>query len=534
MKKVVELYQGILPAIGLTVGNNDQIFMGGGELGECSPITIDNKHLYLPTEAFLKNSDLREQVAFHPLAEDTLKKRSPVLTAIQNGFNLRLYTSGVFLIEALLNACIKQKAGEAISNPRLLKYISGNEDCDEKVRTFFLNISKVIQQDQSKKLFNVYLRHGNEANDGTSRQCVIASPLVHELERIASIGSSKAGGLKVWGVESPRKKDVELLANLIKTIFPGIENRSYSTGSNDKIAPYCDALFNALKPINEDIIDAAKALAKIEPVSSMIEYLCIDLTPVDNILAMKEDYDILRNMIVKTAYNDGDGWNTQIRNPGSTDRPKTEIPTQSTSPRREESVERVEDPVAITKAVIANAVKPIPGTRQPLVTGVSEEDYRTVQKPRRPSDRNSDYRGYDYPARGEERRRSSSRPHIDDFRESRDASDALDELMRVKRDLEYDRDYAGLRDVEDDIRELRRIRDRLEDDERGSRRGYDSRDRDRDRDRDRGRDRDRDRGRDKDRDRGRDSDRRPRPRAVEQDDRRRSRDRDREDRFGRR
>jgi hypothetical protein len=68
--------------------------MGGGELGECSPITIDNKHLYLPTEAFLKNSDLREQVAFHPLAEDTLKKRSPVLTAIQNGFNLRLYTSG--------------------------------------------------------------------------------------------------------------------------------------------------------------------------------------------------------------------------------------------------------------------------------------------------------------------------------------------------------------------------------------------------------------------------------------------------------
>ena len=524
MKKVVELYQGILPAIGLTVGNNDQIFMGGGELGECSPITIDNKHLYLPTEAFLKNSDLREQVAFHPLAEDTLKKRSPVLTAIQNGFNLRLYTSGVFLIEALLNACIKQKAGEAISNPRLLKYISGNEDCDEKVRTFFLNISKVIQQDSSKKLFNVYLRHGNEANDGTSRQCVIASPLVHELERIASIGSSKAGGLKVWGVESPRKKDVELLANLIKTIFPGIENRSYSTGSNDKIAPYCDALFNALKPINEDIIDAAKALAKIEPVSSMIEYLCIDLTPVDNILAMKEDYDILRNMIVKTAYNDGDGWNTQIRNPGSTDRPKTEIPTQSTSPRREESVERVEDPVAITKAVIAKAVKPIPGTRQHLVTGLSEEDYRTVQKPRRPSDRNSDYRGYDYPARGEERRRSSSRPHIDDFRDSRDASDALDELMRVKRDLEYDRDYAGLRDVEDDIRELRRIRDRLEDDERGSRRGYDSRDRDRGHDR----------GRDKDRDRGRDSDRRPRPRAVEQDDRRRSRDRDREDRFGRR
>jgi hypothetical protein len=522
MKKVVELYQGILPAIGLTVGNNDQIFMGGGELGECSPVIIDNKHLYLPTDEFLKNSDLREQVAFHPLAEDTLKKRSPVLTAIQNGFNLRLYSAGAFLIEALLNACIKQKSGDAISNPRLLKYISGNEDCDEKVKTFFLNISKVIQADQSKKLFNVYLRHGNEANDGSSRQCVIASPLVHELERIASIGSSKTGGLKVWGVESPRKKDVELLANLIKTIFPGIENRSYSTGSNDKIAPYCDALFNALKPINEDIIDAAKALAKIEPVSSTIEYLCIDLTPVDNMLAMKEDYDILRNSIVKTAYNDGDGWNTQIRNPGSSDRPKTELPTHTPSRHHEEDNqrERVEDPIAITKAVIANAVKPIPGTRQPLVTGVTEEDYRTVQKPRRPTDRNAEYRGYDYPPRRESRSSVPARPHIDDFRDSRDASDALDELLRLKRDYERDRDWEAVRDVEDDIRELRKIRDRLEDEER-PRRGYDRDDRDRDRG-----------GRDRGRDDRRGS--RPRPRAVEQDDRRRSRDRDREDRFGRR
>lgn len=508
MKKVVELYKGILPAIGLTVGKDDQIFMGGGELGECGPVIIDNKKLYLPTDEFLKNSELRDQIAFHPLAEDILKKRSPVLTACQNGLNVRLYTSGVFLIEALLNACIKQKNGEEINNPRLLKYISGNEDCDEKVKVFFKKITEVIQKDTSKKLFNVYLRHGNETNDGTSRQCVISSPLVHELERVASIGSTKPGGLSVWGVESPRKKDVELLANLIKSIFPGIENRTYSTGSNDKIAPYCDALFNALKPINEDIISAAKVLAKIEPVSSMIENLCIDLSAIDDILAMKEDYDILRNSIVKTAYNDGDGWNTQVRTPSSVDRPKTELPSHA---RHEPRQEKVEDPVAITKTIIANSVKPIPGTRQPLVTGVTEEDYRTVQKPRRSSDRNSDYRGYDYPSRSSrsERENSRSRPRISDFRDSRDAEDAIYELEKTRRRLEDHRDYDALRDIEDDIREIRNILDRLKDEERPRSRGYDGRQSSRD-----------------------DRRGRPRPRAVDQY--RDRDDRDYEDRFGRR
>lgn len=524
MKKIVELYRNILPAIGLTADQNDQIFVGGAELGNVHPLEIDGKGVYLPTEAFLKNSALREQIAFHPLAEDTLKKRSQVLTAIQNAYSWRLYTAGVMLIDALLTACIKQKNGEEISNPRLLSYISGNEACDEKVRLFFKKLSETISADPSKKLFSVYLRHGNEANDGSSRQCVISSPLVQELERIAAMGSSRTGGLTVWGVESPRKKDVELLANLIKTIFPGIENKSYTVGSNDKIAPYCDALFMSLREINQNIVDAAMALAKVEPVSSVIEYLCIDLTPVDVMLDSRDDYDIFRNSIIKTAYNDGDGWNTAIRNPSDSERPKTELPTQRGRQNNDEA--KVEDPVAITKDVIINAIKAIPGTRQPLISGITEDDYRTVKPPRsrRDTGRNADYRG-----NHEDGRRPSSknrRPVIDDFRNSREAAEMIQDLKQEKRDLERDRDLTGAREIELDIRDLYDILDDLERAERG---GRGSRDRDRD---DRGRDRD-------DRDRGRSSrygsdDRpRPRPRAVESNDRSR-RGRDDNDRFGRR
>lgn len=519
-KKVVELYRELLPAMGLTLGNNDQIYIGGGELGEAAAVKIDTKNLYLPTETFLKDSEYREQVAFHPLAEDILKKRSPVLTAMQNGLSVRLLTSGIFLIEGLLNACVKQGKGEEISNPRLLKYISNNEQCDEKTLLFFKKLTAVIQEDTSKKLFNVYLRHANEQNDGHSRQCVIASPLVTELERIASIGSTKTGGLVVWGVESPRKKDVSLLAELIKSLFPGIENRSYSTGSLDKIAPYCDAFFNALKPINLDIAAAAQALAKVEPVSSVINYLCIDLTPIDNMLAMKEDYDILRNQIVKTAYNDGDGWTTDIKRPGEVERPQTEVVRERS---RNEHNQATEDPVAITKQVIVNSVKPIPGTRQPLLANVKEEDYRTVQtKPRHPSGRNSDYRGYEYPERDRSRSSSRSRYYIDDFRDSRDIEDEIIKVKKKLRDAEYERDRDLEEDYSSDLRDLRDLFDRMRDEEdRG--RNYSSRDRGGDRDRD-------DRRRDSD---GRRSSR-PRPRVIDNE---RDRDRDRRperDRFGRR
>ena len=38
-------------------------------------------------------------------------------------------------------------------------------------------------------------------------------------------------------------------------------------------------------------------------------------------LAAKNDYDIFRNSIVKTAYNDGDGYTTEIKRPTADSKP---------------------------------------------------------------------------------------------------------------------------------------------------------------------------------------------------------------------
>ena len=92
------------------------------------------------------------------------------------------------IIKSLLSACAKQKNGEEVSSPKLLKYLSGNEGCDEKTRQFFNNLTEVIEEDQSKKIFSVYLKFGGKVNgQEVSRQCSSASlhePVPYEQEEV--------------------------------------------------------------------------------------------------------------------------------------------------------------------------------------------------------------------------------------------------------------------------------------------------------------------------------------------------------------
>lgn len=463
--------------MGLTVGEQDVVAIGGGELGVIQPIEIDNKKVYLPTDEFLNGKDLKDSIAFHPLAEDILKKRSPMLTAIQNAFHWRLYTASVFLIEAVISACIKQRKGENITDPRMLRYLSSNEECDEKIMQFFRKLTEVVQADSSKKIFNVYLRHSSD-NEGSLRQCSITSPLLAELERVAAIGSTRPGGLDVWGVQSPRKKDVMILANLIKSIFPGIEDKTYSTASSNKIAPYCDALFRALLLINEDINKAAIALATISPVKEAVEYLCVDLAAVELMLDKSDEWDIYRNSIIKTAYNDGDGWEREVRNPNATE-------TKS-EPRRvvAENVDKrvkEEDPVAITKAVINKSIRPIPGTRQPLITNITEDDYRTVKRSRPEEDeRNRSYYGNRREERRDDSRGSSRRsisytsinPRPSQYRTRREVEDDIYKLEDLRRDIRLDGDRRSLEDLDYDLETLDKILADFDYESRRDSRGY--------------------------------------------------------------
>lgn len=535
MKKVVALYQGILPAFGLTVDEKNQIFVGGGELGNRRAVEIDGKFVYLPTEEFLKDSAFRDQIAFHPLIENVLKTPSQMLHLLQQALTSRLFAAGTIVIESLLRTCAKQKKGEEISSPKLLKYLSGNEQADEKTLHFFKDLIKMMEEDKSKKLFSVYLKFGGKLNGKeVSRQCSITSPLLDALERVHAIGTAKSGPATVWGVEAPRKKDVELLINVIKSAFPKLEEKGYTRGSVSKIAPYCEALFDATMAINEDVIEISKALAKQDPAAEVITYLLVDLEPLNEILATQDEWDVYRNTIMKTAYNEGEKWNSEAPKGGSAavpdyqivkeTAPGTTVPAHAADPQTPQP--------AITKTIIANQVKRIPGTRQTLVTlPEDEQGPLTRTRPSRYDDR-EERRGFE---RGDYHGRTS---RFEGREESRDRgySRRIDPRDMTERELEereralkneiidIDRhgtssERAEIRYLEDDLADIQkelnyRLRDR---DDRG-RRGYEERDRGS--------------SRREGRSYGRQSSSRPIPRVVENQ--RRGRDRDYDNRGSRR
>lgn len=490
MKKIVALYSGILPAFGLYVDETNKIHTGGGELGKQRALEIDGKNIYLPTEEFLKDSTFRDQIAFHPLIENVLKTPSQVLHILQQALTTRMYISGAFVIEALLGACVKQKKGEEISSPKLLKYLSGNENADDKTLLFFKNLIKMMEEDKSKKLFSVYLKFGGKwEGEEVSRICSVTSPLLDALERAHALSTAKSGPASVWGVEAPRKKDIELLINVIKSAFPKLEDKGYTRGTVNKIAPYCACLFETALLFNEDVLEITKALAKQEPVTSLITYLLVDLNPLQELISTTDEWDVYRNTIMKTAYNEGEKWNSEANKGGSAAVPDYQV-VKETADR---PIEQPPQP-AITKAIIANQVKRVPGTRQALVTLPEEEQGPLTRKRLSRFDGREERRGFereDYHGRTsrfgdrEERRGRGYDRRID----PRDMADReLEERERQLKNeiIDIDRhgtssERAEIRYLEDDLADIRkeidyRFRDSRDRDDR-SRRSYDDRDR---------------------------------------------------------
>jgi len=497
MKKIVELYSGILPAFGLSVDETNKIFTGGGELGRQRALEIDGKNIYLPTEEFLKDSTFRDQIAFHPLIENVLKTPSQMLHILQQALMTRMYIAGSFVIEALLAACVKQKKGEEISSPKLLKYLSGNENADDKTLTFFKNLVKMMEEDKSKKLFSVYLKFGGKwEGEEVSRMCSVTSPLLDALERAHALSTAKSGPASVWGVEAPRKKDIELLINVIKSAFPKLEEKGYTRGTVNKIAPYCACLFETALLFNEDVLEITKALAKQEPVTSLITYLLVDLNPLQELISTTDEWDVYRNTIMKTAYNEGEKWNSEANKGGSAAVPDYQV-VKETAERPVEQTAAAQP--AITKTIIANQVKRVPGTRQALVTLPEEEQgplsrsrpSRFGEREERRGFEREDYHGRT--SRFSDREERSGRGY-DRRIDPRDMTDREleDRERQLKNDIiDIDRhgtasERSEIRYLEDDLADIQkeidyRLRDSRGRDDR-SRRGYDDRDRGRDRD----------------------------------------------------
>lgn len=459
MKLVVQHYKDLLPSLGLYVGEDNIIRQGGGEMGKLADFFVgDNnnrREVYLPTDEALKDLSFKDKAAFHPLAENSLKRRSPMLTAIQTSLQTRLFTVGYLLITSLLHAAAAQKNGTLKSTaPDLLKFMVGLEDVTDDTGRFFAALAeKMGNKDPSRNLFNVYLKHGGQLKgEKYLRICSVTSPLVKALEEAQVRGAAKSGGLEVWGVTAKRKMDVGVLLRVIKTIFPLIETEGYTVGSNDKIAPYCDALFQSVQILNKDIRYATTHLAYVEPCKSAVDYLLVN----DDVINEMEDYAILKNQIILTAYNDGDGFASDGQRNELVDTLAMEphkTKNSSFSGTYVEPAAPVKSPSYEYAQHLIKPIQRIPGTRQALVE-IPEEEYRTVQEERR---RASNYtrtldatpRGFNHPTQAHSNNQYGNGPRAFDLEQQLDR--ALERLEEMEEELRRGgRRYSSRYDDEDE------------------------------------------------------------------------------------
>lgn len=458
MKLVVEHYNKLLPSLGLYAGDDNIIRMGGGELGKLAEFKVDGREVYLPTDEALTTSTFKEKVAFHPLAENVLKKRSHVLTAIQSSLQTRLFTVGYLLIESLLGAASAQKNGSLKTNaPDLLKFMSGLEDVTDDTSRFFSSLADRMKTNPSHTLFNVYLKHGGQIKgEKYLRICAISSPLVKALEDAQVRGAAKSGSIEVWGVTPKRKMDVGVLLRVIKTIFPFLETDGYTAGSNNKHAPYCDALLQSVQLLNKDIRYATQHLAYVEPCKSAIDYLIVN----DDVINEMDNFDVLRNGVLLTTYNDGDGYASDDQRNELVDKVTHSHPVKSY--QTQATYQQPTTPELTTIENMKHLVNPIvriPGTRQPILE-IPEEAYRTVPEQRRR------YTGF----------QRELEPEVRGFSHPTQAAaipQRNQNLRATDLELQLDRALERAQELEDELRG------------RNSRRGGFADDRDRDRGRDR-------------------------------------------------
>ncbi len=249
MGVLIELYKNILDYAGLSVDSDGHVLIQHDK--DRSPVTIDGKELVLPTPEILKRPHRGEQVIFHPLAENTLrKKESEVILKLKSALNVRMnYLFGI-LASQLLGLCLNKEIHSKFT-PSQSELLVLLKDVDETSRVNFTKLMvKLLGNDYEKVFLNVFLHKGGTVRGQRyARAGIMSFPFYKML---------KEKGTEIEGIKI-RNKDVDIYSKIYKFIFPLIdEPEAYNYGSNSDIAPYTDALLmttaKALGRFN-DIVD---------------------------------------------------------------------------------------------------------------------------------------------------------------------------------------------------------------------------------------------------------------------------------------
>jgi hypothetical protein len=210
------------------------------------------KRLVLPTRENLMNSGEGNYIFFHPLRENIVRGESEVITFFRKAVNIKIINTACLLIEHILRLASSPELQTKLTAQQT-SLMSIVKDADEKTLDLWEKLKSKVTYDNSKsRLYSIYLRKHGKLND-KSYFClgVVTFPFYEVLEKtIAENKTSK----DILGLKC-RKKDLEILQNILRELVPNIDEASlhYKQGSNDKQASFLMALLASVEKLTTEL-----------------------------------------------------------------------------------------------------------------------------------------------------------------------------------------------------------------------------------------------------------------------------------------
>ena len=236
-------YKTLMEELGMTVGDDGFAYYDFGT-NERIPVTVDDKHLFLPTRDRLKSIDAENTLAFHPLCQNVLRSDSQVFMALKKYITIHLTTRIHKAILGLGELALDTELHDNLK-PRQAAFLT--EVTDYKKRTH-VTLKQLLKQsnpdDHQKALVSLYVKKGGKIGTRQySQACIVNFPLRE------AIGFTD--GVTVFDAKFYSHKDKEATEALLDYVIP--DHTKYSQGSTSSVAPNLDALLKSFYKIGKHL-----------------------------------------------------------------------------------------------------------------------------------------------------------------------------------------------------------------------------------------------------------------------------------------
>lgn len=243
-KKLTTIYREIITALGFEPNEKGEVYFVEG--GVKTPFTINKKMLVIPTEEWLNDPDWDNTIPFHPLSENTQRKKSEVLERLTLAVCNRLYQVGTTLLCFLAELAADTDRHKTLT-PEQRDFLREMPEADKRTVDDIRKLAKAKLSFKGDNAFiNIFIKRGGMwKGEEYSRVAVTTFPIADQ---------ENNDDKKIFDVTF-RVRDRDALFRVLRWIFPNFDKSidEYSYGSRSSVAPNFHCLMMAFANLAFDL-----------------------------------------------------------------------------------------------------------------------------------------------------------------------------------------------------------------------------------------------------------------------------------------